>query len=90
MILSEPKFHDLEYNVKVDFVKRRTQVGYTDFKKQMPRRALMPGVIAGMLDPTGHGFIDESMTGLEGQGYGLASYKKGLWTESTIDISRAN
>jgi len=44
----------------------------------------------GMLDPTGHGFIDESTTGLEGQGYGLASFKKGLQNVSVCDVLKAN
>lgn len=32
----------------------------------------------GMIDPTGHGFIEESQRGFDGQNYGMASYKKGL------------
>ena len=43
-----------------------------------------------MLDPTGHGFIDEASIGLEGQGYGLASFKKGLQNVSICNVLKAN
>lgn len=89
-MLYEPKFNDLDYDVNVDQVTKKVAVGIPEFKKQMPRKQMIPGVNSGMLDPTGYSYIDESNLGREGQGYGLASYKKGLKTESTIDIIRAN
>ena len=44
----------------------------------------------GMLDPTGHSFIDEAYTGLENQGYGLASFKKGIQNVSMCNVLKAN
>eukprot|EP00354_Favella_ehrenbergii_P005870 CAMPEP_0170474140 /NCGR_PEP_ID=MMETSP0123-20130129/15950_1 /TAXON_ID=182087 /ORGANISM="Favella ehrenbergii, Strain Fehren 1" /LENGTH=64 /DNA_ID=CAMNT_0010743671 /DNA_START=915 /DNA_END=1109 /DNA_ORIENTATION=+ len=44
----------------------------------------------GMIDPSGHGFIEESHRGLEGQNYGMASYKKGLRSVSSCDIVKAS
>ena len=55
----------------------------------MPRKAHFHGINAGMLDPTGHGMIDEATKGLEGQQYGQASYKRGLKTEQTCNIENA-
>lgn len=62
----------------MEVVKRRAVLGIQEFKKQMPRKSMLPGQSMGMLDPSGHGFIEESQRGLEGQNYGMASYKKGL------------
>ena len=62
----------------MEAVKRKAVLGIPNFKKQMPRSTLLPGQSMGMIDPSGHGFIDESRRGLEGQNYGMAAYKKGL------------
>ena len=43
----------------------------------------------GMIDPSGHAVIDSANTGLQGEGYGLASFKKGLFRLSTVDIEKA-
>ena len=44
----------------------------------MPRKTFLPGQIMGTMDPSGHGFIEETYRGLEGQNFGMASYKKGV------------
>ena len=90
-ILREKKHVDLDYDVRLSQVGRKTVVSVPSFQKTMPRGAKFPGMPPqGMIDPTGHGFVDESTTGLEGQGFGLASFKKGLQSVSTCDILRAN
>ena len=89
-ILLDPKLHDLNYDVSFERVMRKTVTNIPVFKKQIGRRTLIPGVSLGMIDPTGHGFVDESSLGLEGQGYGMASYKKGLKTASTCDLEKAS
>ena len=55
----------------------------------MPRKTLLPGQNISQVDPSGHGFIEESQRGLEGQNYGMASYKKGLQQATSCDILRA-
>ena len=86
----EQKKVDLDYDLNLSLITKKTVVNVPSFKKTMPRGAKIPGMSSGMVDPTGHGFIDESTTGLEGQGFGLASYKKGLQNVSTCDILKAN
>ena len=56
----------------------------------MPRKNILAGVKGGARDPTGHGFVDDATIGLEGQGYGLASFKKGLQTYSICNVIKAN
>jgi len=61
-----------------------------NFRKQLSRPALLPGMNVGAIDPTGFSYIDKNSLGVDGQGYGLASFKKGLHTMSTCDILKAN
>ena len=42
-----------------------------------------------MVDPTGHGFLEESHRGLNGEKYGMASYRKGFQGDSICDVLRA-
>lgn len=50
----------------IGYIGRKTVLSVPSFKKTMPRGEKLPGMSKGMLDPTGHGFIDEATTGLEG------------------------
>ena len=77
-LLKDQKPNDLHYDVNKEVGMKRTIIGVPSFKTQMPRKNIIHGIPSCALDPTGHGFVDDATIGLEGQGYGLASYKKGL------------
>ena len=65
-LFRERKPVDLDYDVGLSQVTRKTVLNVPSFKKTMPRGARLPGMPRGMLDPSGHSFIDEAATGLEG------------------------
>ena len=77
------------YDTNLDSVRSKTILSVPNLHKQVPRKTFMPGMSMGMIDPTGFGFIEESHRGLEGQHYGMASYKKGLRTVSMCNIKKA-
>ena len=56
---------DLQYDSNYNQVSKRTVLSVPTFKKTMPRGSKLPGMSSGMIDPTGHGFIDEASLGLE-------------------------
>ena len=68
----------LVYDTNFESVRKRSVMGVPNFRKQMPRKTFLPGQIMGTMDPSGHGFIEETYRGLEGQNFGMASYKKGV------------
>ena len=65
-ILREQKKVDLDYDLNLSLVSKKTVVSVPSFKKTMPRGAKLTGMSRGIIDPTGHSYIDESATGLEG------------------------
>ena len=66
------------YDTNLDVNRSKTCLGVPNFRSYPPRKTYVGGVNMGMIDPTGHAFIEESQRGFEGQNYGMASYKKGL------------
>ena len=69
-ILREPKPFDLTYDANKEPTMRKHVLSVPNFRKQLPRKQKIHGIPDGMYDATGHGFVDETNTGLEGQGYG--------------------
>jgi hypothetical protein len=88
--MCDQKMNDLDYNPSYKFVKKSLDRSVPLMDRVVARGDLFPGVPASMVDSTGHGFVDSSQTGMNGQGYGLASYKKGLMTSSLTDVNRAS
>ena len=89
-LLHEPKTVDLVYDTKISQVRETTVKSVPNFGRTMPRKDILAGVNGGSRDPTGHEFVDDATIGLEGQGYGLASFKKGLKTTSICNVLKAN
>lgn len=89
-LLQDQKKNNLSYEPRYNSVERKTVLDVPDFRKKTSRRALLPGMNICSVDPTGVGFIDETRLGTEGEGYGLASFKKGLQSISTCNILKAN
>ena len=86
----EQKPVDLVYDTNIASVAKKTVTSVPNFRKSMPRKHILADLPGGARDPTGHSFVDEANTGLEGQGYGLASHKKGLQTISICNVLKAN
>ena len=86
----EQKPVDLVYDTNIALVSKKTVTSVPNFRKSMPRKNLLADLPGGARDPTGHSFVDDASTGLEGQGYGLASHKKGLQTVSICNVLKAN
>ena len=81
---------DLNYDSKYNLTGPKTVLQVPDFQRTAPRKTTVPGMNMCMVDPTGYSFIEDSSLGFDGQGYGLASFKKGLKPISTCDILKAN
>ena len=74
--MSTKKINNLDYNPNWSSVKERTVKGVPKIDKYPPRTDML--LVKSMIDPSGSGLIEPAYTGLEGQGFGLASYKKGV------------
>lgn len=84
-VLLDPKPTSLCYEPKYDVVQPKSKV-LANFNSCIGRRSILPGQ-RGM--HRSECTIEEASLGMQGQGYGLASYTKGQLATETVDTMKA-